>query len=70
MTSVHPGMVRTPFFEALDFEPGESEENAIEPEDVAEAIMMAIEARPGTVVDEIELSPLKRVVKKKPARKK
>lgn len=62
---VNPGMVRTPFFDRLDFEPGERPENALAPEDVAEAIWLAVSARPGAVVDEINLSPLTRVVRKK-----
>ena len=62
---VQPGMVRTSFFDDLDFEPGESPENAIAPEDVAAAVISMLEANDNTVIDEIVLNPLKRVVKKK-----
>ncbi len=55
---INPGAVRTPFFDDLHFEPGEGEDNAIAPEDVAAALAMVLEARPGTVLDEINLSPL------------
>ena len=65
VTLVHPGMVRTPFFDDLDFAPGDAPENAIVPEDVAQAVAMVLAARPGTVFDEIVLSPLKKVVQKK-----
>ena len=64
---VNPGAVRTPFFEALDFEPGTEAENAIEPGDVADAIVQILQMRPGTVVDEINLSPQKRVWQRKKA---
>ena len=59
---VHPGMVRSEFFDELRFEPGPSEENAILPGDVAEAIWMMLTMRPGTVLDEVTLSPQKKVI--------
>ncbi len=59
---INPGMVRTPFFDELNFAPGEDESNYVEADDVAEAVSMAINARAGTVVDEINLSPLKKVI--------
>lgn len=55
---INPGAVRTPFFDDLNFEPGESEDNASAPEDVAAVLAMVLDARPGTVLDEINLSPL------------
>jgi len=60
---VNPGMVQSGFFDELDFRPGEAPENHIRPADVAEAVVLALNAPPGTVVDEINLSPLKRVVR-------
>ena len=65
ITIVNPGMVRTKFFDSLKFEPGADPDNYIEPEDVASAVCGALSARGGTVVDEINLSPLKRVVRRK-----
>ncbi|QYZ64765.1 MAG: short-chain dehydrogenase [Gammaproteobacteria bacterium (ex Lamellibrachia satsuma)] len=59
---INPGMVKTGFFQDLDFSPGEAPENHIRPEDIAEAVVMIIQAHPGTVFDEINLSPLKKVV--------
>ena len=38
-------------------------ENHIRPADVAEAVLLALSAPPGTVMDEINLSPLKRVIR-------
>lgn len=55
---INPGAVRTPFFDDLNFEPGEGEDNASAPEDVAAVLAMVLDARPGTVLDEINLSPL------------
>ena len=62
VTVIHPGMTRTPFFDQLDFAPGPAAENAIEPEDVATAVNMVLDTRPETVFDEIEISPLKKVI--------
>ena len=67
VTLINPGAVRTPFFEKLRFEPGLAPENAIEPEDIASAVSMVLAARPGTVFDEITLSPRNQVWKKKDA---
>ena len=60
---VNPGMVQSGFFDGQDFRPGEAPENHIRPGDVAEAVLLTLSAPPGTVVDEINLSPLKRVVR-------
>ncbi len=62
-TIINPGMVKTGFFDTLAFEPGEAEENYILPQDVADAVFTVLSARPGTCFDEINLSPLKRVIK-------
>jgi NADP-dependent 3-hydroxy acid dehydrogenase YdfG len=63
---VNPGMVKTPFFDDLDFAPGDREDNYVEPADVASGIVWMLNSRPGTVIDEINLSPLKKVIVKKP----
>ena len=65
VTLINPGMVRTDFFDQLDFEPGEDLAHAIVPEDIAVAVKMVLSARAGTVFDEINLSPLKKVVRRK-----
>jgi short-subunit dehydrogenase len=62
VTLINPGMVKTGFFDDLHFGPGEAEENYLLPGDVAEAVAMVLSARPGTCFDEINLSPLKKVV--------
>jgi 3-hydroxy acid dehydrogenase/malonic semialdehyde reductase len=62
---VNPGPVRTPFFEKLDIEPGDAKENALTAEDVAAATLHALEAPRSANFDEINLSPLKSVIRKK-----
>ena len=54
---INPGMVRSPFFDGLSFAPAARPENAIEPEDVATAIVQVLQASGSIVVDEINLSP-------------
>lgn len=61
VTLLNPGAVRTPFFDDLHFEPGAQPENAIEAKDVAQALLMVLQARPGTVFEEINMSPLTHV---------
>lgn len=58
---INPGAVRTAFFDDLHFEPGDRAENAIQSEDVAATVLSILAMRGGTVVDEINLSPRKRV---------
>lgn len=65
---VNPGMVRTDFFNGLNFEPGPEAAHALQPEDVATAILSMIEAADNAVIDEITLNPLQKVVVKKTAK--
>ncbi|MEO1085662.1 MAG: SDR family oxidoreductase, partial [Acidobacteriota bacterium] len=57
ISTVHPGPVRTPFFDGLEIEPGPAPEHALEPEDVARAVCDLLELPPSAVVDEVVLSP-------------
>ena len=54
---VNPGMVRSPFFDELSFEPGPAAENAIEAGDVAEIVWQILRSSPDIVIDEVNLSP-------------
>ena len=60
---INPGMVRTEFFKNLKFSPGDDVDNAINSDDIANAVINVIKLEQSTVVDEINLSPLKKVVK-------
>ncbi|MDG1887502.1 MAG: SDR family NAD(P)-dependent oxidoreductase [Alphaproteobacteria bacterium] len=59
---INPGMVRSSFFDKLDFYPGENHENAIEALDVAASAIDILMMRRGTVVDEVNLSPIKKMI--------
>jgi len=59
---INPGMVDSDFFDRLDFAPGNATENRIPPEEVANAVMTFLTASPATVIDEINLSPLRKKV--------
>ena len=63
VTIVNPGMVNTPFFKKLDFSPGKKFDEFIESSDVAKIVLDILNFRDGTVIDEINLSPLKKVIK-------
>jgi NADP-dependent 3-hydroxy acid dehydrogenase YdfG len=62
VTLINPGMVQTPFFDTLDFAPGAESDQHIEPTDIALAVATVLAARPGTVFDEINISPQKKVI--------
>jgi len=59
---INPGMVNTDFFKELDFHPGDDEKHAIRAKDVANAVSMVLSTHPGTNFDEINLSPLQKVI--------
>ena len=63
---INPGMVDTGFYDPLDFAPGEAPENHLRADDLAEAVKLVLQAPPGTVFDEINLNPLKKVIRFKP----
>ena len=58
-------MVDSEFFKDLDFEPGESEDNHLQANTVAQAIMSVLAMPAGSVMDEVNLSPLKTVIRNK-----
>jgi len=62
---VNPGMVRTGFFDELNFEPGPDSNHALNPDDVAEAVISMLNTTGSAVIDEIVVNPLQRVVQKK-----
>ncbi|MFI3138032.1 MAG: SDR family oxidoreductase [Methylococcaceae bacterium] len=63
---INPGMVKTPFFDTLNFEPGSDASQYITAEDVADTLHYILSSNPNIVLDEINLSPLNKVIKFKP----
>jgi 3-hydroxy acid dehydrogenase / malonic semialdehyde reductase len=59
---INPGMVDTDFFAGLSFRPGQDTDAHLTPEDVAQAAWLMLSARPGAAIDEINLSPQKKVI--------
>lgn len=59
---VNPGMVDTAFFETLNFAPGRRPQQALQADDVANAVGYILNAGPYCAVDEINLSPLNKVI--------
>lgn len=57
VTLINPGMVRTEFFNGLDFKPGRESANAIRAEDIASTVLHVVGSNPDIVFDEINLSP-------------
>lgn len=62
---INPGMVSSHFFDELGFQPGPDKANSILPEQVADAVSLMLNSDANVVYDEINLSPVKKVVVKK-----
>lgn len=62
---VNPGAVDSGFFDNLDFCPGDARENYIDPGDVSHIVCVILKMPRGTVIDKVNLTPLKRVLRKK-----
>ena len=60
---INPGMIRTDFFENLNFEPGNNEENVINIKDISSTVAYILALSRNTIVDEINLSPSRKSVK-------
>ena len=59
---INPGMVATPFYDTLNFKPGKAPENYIEAQDIADLVNHLLKTRSGTVWEEVNLAPLKKVI--------
>lgn len=62
---VHPGPVRTPFFDGLPIEPGDGPGEALEAGVVARALVGLLEQPAGTLIDELVISPQRPVIRKR-----
>ena len=60
---INPGMVRTPFFDNLNFEPGTDKGNALSIKDISSTVACVLNLSRDTIVDEINLSPSKNAIK-------
>lgn len=58
VSMINPGFVRTPFFDELDFEPGDNQSNAIEAKQVADIISHIMKMDNNCVLEEINLQPI------------
>jgi 3-hydroxy acid dehydrogenase / malonic semialdehyde reductase len=63
VTLINPGMVKTDFFNNLDFECGEHPLEHLLPEDIAKTILFILDSREGAVIDEISILPQKKLIK-------
>ena len=55
-------MVKTSFFKKLNFSHGINENEFIEPSDLGKIVLDLLNTREGTVIEEINVSPLKKVI--------
>jgi NADP-dependent 3-hydroxy acid dehydrogenase YdfG len=59
---INPGMVKTKFFDHLNFEPGDKENQHLVATDVADASCYIISARAGIIINEINLNAANKVI--------
>jgi 3-hydroxy acid dehydrogenase/malonic semialdehyde reductase len=59
---INPGMTKTDFYNDQGFEPGKAEENSIKLDTLTESVELILNCKTGTVIDEINISPLKHVI--------
>ena len=59
---INAGMVKTAFFDELNFQHGEGETHALLAEDIAETIHYILNSNPYCVIDEINLNPSNKVI--------
>jgi len=60
---INPGMVKTDFFEPLNFQPGDDESHFLLPEDIAETVSYILNSSNHIVINEINLNPANKVIK-------
>jgi len=65
ITMINPGMTASNFYRELEFEPGAEMQQHLQIDDVADCVMNVLSTRYGAVIQEINLSPLVKVVTKK-----
>lgn len=65
ITLINPGVVATPFFDSLAFQPAEGFEHAVQPEQIATLITTLLPLEHNCVVEEINLQPMKNAIQKK-----
>jgi 3-hydroxy acid dehydrogenase / malonic semialdehyde reductase len=59
---INPGLVNTPFFDTLDFKPGQQPEQSLQTEDIADCVEYLLHSSRFCAIDEINLSPLNKVI--------
>ncbi|HBS26817.1 MAG TPA: short-chain dehydrogenase [Gammaproteobacteria bacterium] len=62
VTLVNPGMVKTSFFNDLNFAPGDDQDCHLTASDVAKSVIDILQSRTGCCVDEINLSAQKKLI--------
>ena len=63
VTLINAGMVKTEFFNELNFSHGDDIKHYLLPEDITEAVNYVLNSRPEINIDEINLNPMQKVIK-------
>ena len=63
ITLINAGMVKTPFFDELNFSHGDDTKHYLLPEDISNAVNFILNSRAEINIDEINLNPMQKVIK-------
>jgi short-subunit dehydrogenase len=59
---INPGMVKTPFFDSLLFQPGDDLSHSLSAGDIADTVSYILHSNKNSVIDEINLNPANKVI--------
>lgn len=65
VTLINPGMVKTNFFKNQNFEPRDTDTSVLKSKEVAKTILNTLKSSSGAVYDEINITPLNKIIDKK-----
>lgn len=65
VTLINPGMVKTPFFDELSFQPAAGNLHSIDAQQIATLVSMLISEENNCVYEEINLQPMKNAIEKR-----
>jgi len=64
VTLINPGLVETPFFQSLQFKPGNAADNAIRAEQIADTVDLLMQSDNHCVYEEITIQPMNKVIQR------
>ena len=64
VTLINPGMVKTNFYDELNYKPKNSKFSVLKPNEIAKVVVNILNLKSNSVVDEINLTPMNKIIEK------